>query len=73
MTSNLIDGKAIAAKVRSDVAADVAMLKSQHGLVPGLAVVLVGEDAGAITPVPGSPPGAAGGICAAASGEIGAP
>ena len=44
MTSNLIDGKAIAAKVRSDVAADVARLKSQHGLVPGLAVVLVGED-----------------------------
>ncbi len=44
MTSNLIDGKAIAAKVRSDVAADVARLKSQHGIVPGLAVVLVGED-----------------------------
>jgi len=41
---NVIDGKAIAAKVRSDVAADVALLKSQHGFVPGLAVVLVGED-----------------------------
>jgi methylenetetrahydrofolate dehydrogenase (NADP+)/methenyltetrahydrofolate cyclohydrolase len=44
MTAYVIDGKAIAAKVRSDVAADVALLKSQHGLVPGLAVVLVGED-----------------------------
>ena len=44
MTAYVIDGKAIAAKVRSDVAADVAMLKSQHGFVPGLAVVLVGED-----------------------------
>ena len=44
MTAYVIDGKAIAAKVRSDVAADVAWLKSQHGLVPGLAVVLVGED-----------------------------
>ena len=44
MTAYVIDGKAIAAKVRSDVAADVARLKSQHGLVPGLAVVLVGED-----------------------------
>jgi methylenetetrahydrofolate dehydrogenase (NADP+)/methenyltetrahydrofolate cyclohydrolase len=44
MTAYVIDGKAIAAKVRSDVAADVARLKSQHGIVPGLAVVLVGED-----------------------------
>ena len=44
MTAYVIDGKAIAAKVRADVAADVARLKSQHGLVPGLAVVLVGED-----------------------------
>jgi methylenetetrahydrofolate dehydrogenase (NADP+)/methenyltetrahydrofolate cyclohydrolase len=39
-----IDGKAIAAKVRADVAADVARIKSQHGFAPGLAVVLVGED-----------------------------
>jgi methylenetetrahydrofolate dehydrogenase (NADP+)/methenyltetrahydrofolate cyclohydrolase len=40
----IIDGKAIAAKVRADVAADVARMKAQHGFVPGLAVVLVGED-----------------------------
>ena len=39
-----IDGKAIAAKVRADVAADVARIKAQHGFAPGLAVVLVGED-----------------------------
>jgi methylenetetrahydrofolate dehydrogenase (NADP+) / methenyltetrahydrofolate cyclohydrolase len=39
-----IDGKAIAAKVRADVAAEVARLKSQYGFQPGLAVVLVGED-----------------------------
>src|SRR6478609_1234706 len=44
MTAYAIDGKAIAAKVRSDVAADVARIKAQHGFVPGLAVVLVGED-----------------------------
>jgi len=44
MTAYAIDGKAIAAKVRADVAADVARLKAQHGFVPGLAVVLVGED-----------------------------
>jgi methylenetetrahydrofolate dehydrogenase (NADP+)/methenyltetrahydrofolate cyclohydrolase len=40
----IIDGKAIAAKVRADVAADVARMKVQHGFAPGLAVVLVGED-----------------------------
>src|ERR1700758_2398971 len=44
MTAYAIDGKAIAAKVRADVAADVARIKAQHGFVPGLAVVLVGED-----------------------------
>jgi methylenetetrahydrofolate dehydrogenase (NADP+)/methenyltetrahydrofolate cyclohydrolase len=40
----IIDGKAIAAKVRADVAADVARMKALHGFAPGLAVVLVGED-----------------------------
>ena len=40
----IIDGKAIAAKVREGVAKDVADLVAQHGLKPGLAVVLVGED-----------------------------
>ena len=42
--SSLIDGKAIAAQVRAEVATGVASLKETHGLVPGLAVVLVGED-----------------------------
>lgn len=44
MAGRVIDGKAIAADVRKQVAADVANLKSAHGLTPGLAVVLVGED-----------------------------
>ena len=39
-----IDGKAIAAKVRADVAKAVARIKAEHGFTPGLAVVLVGED-----------------------------
>ncbi len=42
--SNVIDGKAFAANLRADVGDKVAKLKSQHGIVPGLAVVLVGED-----------------------------
>lgn len=44
MTAKVIDGKAFAAKVRGQVAAHVARLKEEHGLTPGLAVVLVGED-----------------------------
>ncbi len=43
MAATIIDGKAFAAKVRSDVASHVADLKAQ-GITPGLAVVLVGED-----------------------------
>ena len=44
MAATVIDGKAFAARVRGEVAAHVARLKAGHGLVPGLAVVLVGED-----------------------------
>jgi len=44
MTAQLIDGKAFAAQVRGQVAEHVARLKQEHGIVPGLAVVLVGED-----------------------------
>lgn len=43
-TASLIDGKAIAEKLRRDVAAAVARLTREHGLNPGLAVVLVGDD-----------------------------
>jgi len=42
--SNIIDGKAFAAKVRESVARRVKLLKEKHGLTPGLAVVLVGEN-----------------------------
>ncbi len=42
--ATLIDGKAIAAKVRAEVAAGVAEMKAKHGLVPGLAVMRIGED-----------------------------
>jgi len=43
-TARIIDGKAIAADVRSQVATGVAAFKAKHGQAPGLAVVLVGED-----------------------------
>ncbi len=44
MTATLIDGKAFAGHVRAQVADHVARLKEEHGITPGLAVVLVGED-----------------------------
>ncbi|MGE0022222.1 MAG: bifunctional methylenetetrahydrofolate dehydrogenase/methenyltetrahydrofolate cyclohydrolase FolD [Hyphomicrobium sp.] len=44
MAAQIIDGKAIAADVRRQVAADVRALQASHDLTPGLAVVLVGED-----------------------------
>ncbi|HEX8553273.1 MAG TPA: bifunctional methylenetetrahydrofolate dehydrogenase/methenyltetrahydrofolate cyclohydrolase FolD [Sphingomonas sp.] len=44
MTARIIDGKARAAALRTEVAARVAELRGATGRVPGLAVVLVGED-----------------------------
>ncbi|HEY0516399.1 MAG TPA: bifunctional methylenetetrahydrofolate dehydrogenase/methenyltetrahydrofolate cyclohydrolase FolD [Solirubrobacteraceae bacterium] len=44
MTARLIDGKAVAASVRAEVAADVSRFAAEHGRAPGLATVLVGED-----------------------------
>ena len=42
--TGIIDGKAFAAELRARVANAVSCLESSHGLTPGLAVVLVGED-----------------------------
>ena len=42
--AKIIDGKAFAAGLRARVAEGVAALKASHGVTPGLAVVLVGED-----------------------------
>lgn len=42
--ARIIDGQAFAAGLRQRIADEVAALKRDHGLKPGLAVVLVGED-----------------------------
>jgi methylenetetrahydrofolate dehydrogenase (NADP+)/methenyltetrahydrofolate cyclohydrolase len=42
--ARLIDGRASAARLRAEVAQQVAVLAGRHGLTPGLAVILVGED-----------------------------
>ncbi len=43
MTARIIDGKQVAAQMRAELAQEVAALK-QKGIVPGLGVVLVGDD-----------------------------
>ncbi len=42
--ATIIDGKAFSANLREEIARKVEILKSDHALTPGLAVVLVGED-----------------------------
>ncbi len=44
MTATIIDGKEFAARVRAEVARHVARLNADHGVTPGLSVVLVGAD-----------------------------
>jgi methylenetetrahydrofolate dehydrogenase (NADP+)/methenyltetrahydrofolate cyclohydrolase len=44
MNAKIIDGKAIAADLRAEVAAEVKRLAGAHGLQPGLAVVLIGDN-----------------------------
>jgi methylenetetrahydrofolate dehydrogenase (NADP+)/methenyltetrahydrofolate cyclohydrolase len=44
MTAKIIDGRAVAAALREKVAAEIGGLKTRHGLVPGIAVVLVGDN-----------------------------
>ncbi len=44
MTAKLIDGKVIATQIYEEIRAEVAGLKEKHGITPGLATVLVGEN-----------------------------
>ncbi len=44
MSATIIDGKAVSARVRAEVAAEVATLREETGVVPGLATILVGDD-----------------------------
>ncbi len=45
MTARILDGKAVAARIRASMAEEVASLIKKHGRAPGLAVILVGQDA----------------------------
>ncbi|MBE6717856.1 MAG: bifunctional methylenetetrahydrofolate dehydrogenase/methenyltetrahydrofolate cyclohydrolase FolD [Ruminococcaceae bacterium] len=42
--AKIIDGKAISAAIRQEISAEVEKIKQEKGVVPGLAVIIVGED-----------------------------
>jgi len=44
LTAKILDGKALAEEIRGEVATGVAEMKQKHGVTPGLAAVLVGDD-----------------------------
>jgi len=49
MTAELISGRVIGNQIREELTGVVSKLKAEHGLVPGLAVVLVGEDPASVS------------------------
>ena len=53
MTARILDGKKLAASMRAEMKEEVARLKAEHDLVPGLAVVLVGDDPASVSYVKG--------------------
>ncbi|HEY3020910.1 MAG TPA: bifunctional methylenetetrahydrofolate dehydrogenase/methenyltetrahydrofolate cyclohydrolase FolD [Solirubrobacteraceae bacterium] len=53
MAAQVIDGKAVAARVRARVADDVAAFAAEHGRPPGLATILIGDDPGSAVYVGG--------------------
>jgi methylenetetrahydrofolate dehydrogenase (NADP+)/methenyltetrahydrofolate cyclohydrolase len=49
MAALIIDGNAVSEKIRRELSADIAALKKDTGVVPGLAVVLVGDNPASMT------------------------
>ena len=47
--ARIIDGKALAQKTRAEIASGVAALKAEKGVVPGLAVILVGDNPASVS------------------------
>lgn len=53
MTAEILDGQVLAQDMRAELKADVARLQKDHGIVPGLSVVLVGDDPASVSYVKG--------------------
>lgn len=53
MTARILDGQALAQDMRAELKAEVDRMQAEHGLVPGLSVVLVGDDPASMSYVKG--------------------
>ena len=53
MTARILDGNELSQTMREEMKAEVAALKAEHGIVPGLAVVLVGDNPASVSYVRG--------------------
>ncbi len=53
MTARILDGQALAQDMRAELKAEVDRLQADHGIVPGLSVVLVGDDPASVSYVKG--------------------
>ena len=53
MSARIISGKEVSAAMRAEMAAEVELLRRERGLIPGLAVVLVGDDPASVSYVRG--------------------
>ena len=49
MSAEIISGKDVAKAIRAELKEEVAELREKHGIVPGLATVLVGEDPASVS------------------------
>lgn len=49
MSAKIIDGKSLAAQLRAEIAAGVSKLKAEKNIVPGLAVILVGDNPASVS------------------------
>lgn len=53
MSAKILDGQLLAQDMRAELKAEAARLQTEHGIVPGLAVVLVGDDPASVSYVKG--------------------
>ncbi len=53
MTARIISGKEVAGIIREEIRAEAAVLKTRHGITPGLVTILVGEDPASVSYVTG--------------------
>jgi len=53
MAAQILDGKKVAQEMRTEMKAEIRRLKTEHDLVPGLAVVLVGDNPASLSYVKG--------------------